>query len=174
MVIFGYTETPFTTTMTQFLTSSTVIYILAGLVILLALWVMMLEMRIKKLLVGKDAKNLEDSFVNMKKELEDYAQFKKDSIEYLKNIEARLKRSLQSVETVRFNPFKGTGSGGNQSFATAFINEKGDGVILSSLYSREHVSVFAKPLKKFQSEFEMSEEERNAIAQAKDGLSPHK
>ena len=174
-VVFRYNEIRFQTLcMLHFFSVTATLYILVGLIVLLALWVMMLEMRVKKLLVGKDAKSLEDSFVNMKKDLEDYAQFKKDSIEYLKNIEARLKRSLQSVETVRFNPFKGTGSGGNQSFATAFINEKGDGVVISSLYSREHVSVFSKPLKKFESEFEMSEEERNVITKAQENLNSHK
>jgi hypothetical protein len=152
------------------LSTSTMIYILLGLIVLLALWIIYLEIRIKKLLMGKNGKSLEDSILSLKDGWNDYSQFKKDSIEYLKNIEARLKRSLQAVETVRFNPFKGTGSGGNQSFATAFINEKGDGVVISSLYSREHISVFSKPLKKFQSEFETSQEERSAISNAKETL----
>ena len=124
--------------------------------------------------MGKNGKSLEDSILAIKYGLNDYIEFKKDSIEYLKNIEARLKRSLQAVETVRFNPFKGTGSGGNQSFATAFVSEKGDGVIVSSLYSREHISVFSKPLKKFQSEFEMSAEEKSVLALAKEALGPTK
>ena len=125
-------------------------------------------MRIKRLLTGKDSGSIEDSLVAMKVGLADYKEYKKDSIEYLKNIEARIKRSIQVVETIRFNPFKGTGSGGNQSFATAFLNEKGDGVVISSLYCREHVSVFSKPLRKFQSEFEMSEEERAVVSTAKE------
>jgi len=146
------------------------IYILLGLIVLLTLWIIYLEIRIKKLLMGKNGKSLEDSILALRGAWEDYSSFKKDSIEYLKNIEARLKRSLQAVETVRFNPFKGTGSGGNQSFATAFVSEKGDGVVISSLYSREHISVFSKPLKKFESEFETSQEERSAISGAKEML----
>lgn len=156
------------------LSTSTMIYVLLGLIVLLALWIIYLEVRIKQLLMGKNGKSLEDSILSLKTGLEDYAEFKKDSIEYLKNIEVRLKRSLQAVETVRFNPFKGTGSGGNQSFATAFINEKGDGVVVSSLYSREHVSVFSKPLKKFQSEFEMSQEEKSAVSLSRESLNPSK
>lgn len=152
------------------LTTPTMIYVLLGLIVLLTLWIIYLEIRIKKLLMGKNAKSLEDSILALKEAWDDYSNFKKDSIEYLKNIEARLKRSIQAVETIRFNPFKGTGSGGNQSFATAFISEKGDGVVISSLYSREHVSVFSKPLKKFESEFETSQEERSAILGAKETL----
>ncbi len=160
--------------MTQFFTTQLMVYILFGLIILLSLWIVYLEIRMKRLLMGKGSETLEDSLLAMKGGLADYEQFKKDSIEYLKNIEARIKRSLQVVETIRFNPFKGTGSGGNQSFATAFLNEKGDGVVISSLYSREHISIFSKPLKKFQSEFEMSEEERTAVANAKQTLTTPK
>ena len=154
--------------MDQFLTTTTMIYVLFGLIVVLCFWIIYLEMRIKRLLTGKDSGSIEDSLVAMKVGLADYKEYKKDSIEYLKNIEARIKRSIQVVETIRFNPFKGTGSGGNQSFATAFLNEKGDGVVISSLYCREHVSVFSKPLRKFQSEFEMSEEERAVVSTAKE------
>ncbi len=124
--------------------------------------------------MGKSGKTLEDSIGAMKEGLNDYEKFKMNSIEYWKNIENRLKRSIQAVETVRFNPFKGTGSGGNQSFSTTLLNEKGDGVVISSLYSREHISIFSKPIKKFGSEFEMSTEEKDVIKQAKENLSQGK
>jgi hypothetical protein len=68
---------------------------------------------------------------------------------------------------VRFNPFKGTGSGGNQSFATTFLNEENNGVVISSLYSREHTSVFSKPIKNGVSEYELSDEEKESFAEAK-------
>ncbi|NIT70429.1 DUF4446 family protein, partial [candidate division KSB1 bacterium] len=58
------------------------------------------------------------------------------------------------VGTVRFNPFKGTGGG--QSFAAAFLSEHGNGVVISTLYSRERVSVFAKPIQSFASEYELT------------------
>ena len=154
----------------QSLDTPIVVYILFSAVIVLLVWVIFLELRLKKFMKGKNGKSLEDSIIALTKEIEDHEKFKTDSIEYLKNIEARLKRSLQAVETIRFNPFKGTGSGGNQSFSTAFMNEKGDGVVLSSLYSRDHVSVFSKPVKKFQSEFETTAEEKTVLNQAKESL----
>jgi hypothetical protein len=46
------------------------------------------------------------------------------------------------------------------------MNEEGDGVVFSSLYSRERVSIFAKPVKKQASEFELSAEERDAMKRA--------
>ena len=78
-----------------------------------------------------------------------------------------MKKSVQAVSTIRFNPFKGNGSGGNQSFATAFLNEDTDGVVISSIYSREHTSVFSKPINKGVSEYELSGEEKEAIENAK-------
>jgi hypothetical protein len=98
------------------------------------------------------------------KELEN---FRTDLEKYLTTVEKRLKKSVQGIHTVRFNPFKGTGGGGNQSFATAFLNEDSNGVVISSLYSREHVSVYSKPVKNGSSEFELSLEEKEAIADAR-------
>jgi hypothetical protein len=102
--------------------------------------------------------------------LEKLNVFQKDSIEYFKNVEARLNRSIQAVETIRFNPFKGTGEGGNQSFSTAFVNKNGSGVVISSLYSRDRVSIFSKPLEKFESQFELTEEEKDVVVSAKKNL----
>lgn len=152
------------------LDTTSMIYILLGLIIALVLWIVKLEIRIRKMLRGKDVHSIEDAVVKLHTDISHLQKFQGESIEYLKNIEARLKRSIQAVETVRFNPFKGSGEGGNQSFATAFLNEKGDGAVVSSLYSRDRVSVFSKPLKKFSSEFEVTDEEREAIKTAKDSL----
>lgn len=146
------------------------IYILAGIAVLFVIWIVRLEIRLSRLLIGKNAKTLEDSFVSITKEIKELQQFTKEMEHYLSHVEKRLKRSIQTVETVRFNPFKGTGSGGNQSFSSAFINEKGDGVVLTSMYARDRISMFAKPLKGFASEFELSEEETEAIEASKKHL----
>jgi Protein of unknown function (DUF4446) len=73
----------------------------------------------------------------------------------------KLSQSVRAVETVRFNPFADQGS--NQSFATTLVDETGSGVMLSSLYSRSGVSIFAKPLKNFTSTYELTAEEKESI-----------
>jgi hypothetical protein len=60
--------------------------------------------------------------------------------------------------------------GGNQSFSTSFVNENGDGVVISSMYSRDRISIFAKPINKFKSQFETTEEEKQVIERAKKDL----
>jgi hypothetical protein len=147
-----------------------VVISLVVIVLLLLISILRLQRRINTFLIGTGSKNIDDTFKHLDKELKDLATFRKELESYLLQVEQRLRRSAQSVQTVRFNPFKGTGGGGNQSFATTIINEDGDGVIISSLYSREHVSIFGKPLKKFASEFELSEEEKESVEKAKTNL----
>lgn len=124
--------------------------------------------RMKNLVRGKGAISLEDSVVSLDRDAKEMIKFRGELEHYLESVEMRLKRSIQGVHTLRFNPFKGNGGGGNQSFATALLNERGDGVILSSLYSRDHVSVFSKPVKGFASEYELSEEELESLVRAKE------
>lgn len=143
--------------------------IMALIILVLLILIINLYSRIKKLLRGKTG-SIEDSINFMIKHIEELENFKKESEDYLKLVEKRLRNSVQGVDTLRFNPFKGTGAGGNQSFSTAFINELGDGVVISSLYSSDRMSIFAKPLQKFQSTFELTEEEAKSIAMAHDKL----
>ena len=139
------------------------IFVSLGINAVLIACVIYLNIRIGRLLIGKNARSLEDSIINAQKDISDLQTFEDESVKYFEHVEARLKRAIQSVETVRFNPFKGTGEGGNQSFATSFTNEKGDGVVISSLYSRERVSIFSKPLKNFESQFELTDEEQEVV-----------
>jgi len=145
----------------------TILVALAALIIVLLGWIIRLEMRIKRLVRGKGARSIEDSILSLDKDVNDLHSFRSELEKYLELAETRIRRSVQGVGTVRFNPFQGTGAGGNQSFATAILNEEGNGVVLSSLYSRERVSVYAKPVEHYQSEYELTEEEREAIEKAK-------
>jgi len=156
--------------MTFTLTNETLSLILIAVGVLAianCVWIFFLGRKIKQLLGGTDAKNIEEALVLHKAELDKFNIFKSTVNKYLETVEMRLKRSIQGVETVRFNPFKGTGDGGNQSFSTAFVDEVGSGVVVSGLYSRERISIFSKPLKGYNSEFELSDEEREVIEKAK-------
>ncbi|MFA6338722.1 MAG: DUF4446 family protein [Candidatus Paceibacterota bacterium] len=150
------------------LQSEFTIYILVGVCVLLIAWIIRLEIKFKHLVVGPDSKSIEDSIHHLNREVKGLNKFQEDTVNYLTSSEKRLQNSIRAVETVRFNPFKGAGEGGNQSFATAFISEKGDGVVFSSLYSRDRVNVFAKGIANSQSEFELTAEEKEAIKRAKE------
>jgi hypothetical protein len=148
-----------------------ILLLVAILAIIDAVCIVFLSEKIKRLLGGTDAASISDGLAHIRKELNELKEFRTELEAYLKQVELRLKRSVQSVETVRFNPFKGTGDGGNQSFSTALIDQNGDGVVVSGLYSRERVSVFSKPVKKFASTFELTEEEQEVIDASKKKVS---
>lgn len=134
-------------------------------IIVLAFFVFRANSKIEKLLQGKDSKSLEDTFNYILEEVKRMNQNQDITERTLKNFNARIKRSISGFKTIRFNPFPE--SGGNQSFAIALLNEEGDGVVISSLYTREKTSVFAKPIKNRQSEFELTTEEKKALDEAK-------
>lgn len=120
--------------------------------------------------MGK-SKNLDESLAVLEAEIKELKKFRTTAEDTFKNNDARLRKNISGLETIRFNPFKGDGSGGNQSFATAFLNEENNGVVISSMYSRDHVSIFSKPIKNLISEQgELTAEEKTALKKAKDAI----
>ncbi len=148
-------------------TTTISLIILTIAVIVLVVLIINMHMKLKKFLIGSSSKNLDDSLNSINTSIKDLENFRTELEKYLTTVEKRIKKSVQAVHTVRFNPFKGNGSGGNQSFATAFLNEENNGVVISSLYSREHVSVYSKPIKAGVSEYELSGEEKEAVSEAR-------
>jgi len=137
--------------------------ILGFFIIALTVWTISLDRRLKKLLYGKNARTLEDSLTTIQKDMHQLIMGHKDTQKILTNHEERIQRGIRGVEVIRFNPFKGT-SGSNQSFSAALLDEAGNGAVISTLYSREHVSTFAKPIKHGTSEYELTPEEKQAIS----------
>ncbi|HEU5479778.1 MAG TPA: DUF4446 family protein [Candidatus Tumulicola sp.] len=81
-------------------------------------------------------------------------------------LEAAAEGALQHVGFVRFNAFPDVGS--ELSYALAVVDGKGDGFVVSSIYSREEVRTYAKAVSGFGTDKETSEEERRALAIAKE------
>jgi hypothetical protein len=93
-------------------------------------------------------------------------------LERLSGIEARLdtladhtRGAVQHIGVVRFNPFEDTGS--NQSFALALLDDRADGIVISSLHSRQSTRLYLKPISAGRSETALSEEEAEALRRAR-------
>lgn len=142
-----------------------IIFVLIIVVGLLSAEIFRLNARFRKVLLGKNGKDLEETIDTLSKGMENLDSRSSEMENYIIKMDARLRKSIQKVNTIRFNPFKDQGS--NQSFATSLLDEEGNGVIISSLYSRDKVSVYAKPIVKYKSEYEMSDEEKEAIEKSK-------
>ena len=148
-------------------TEEIMIYSLIAISFLLILWIIRLEVKIKNIPSVKNNQNLNDQIGALQKNTNILNEFKNATNNKIQSIDVEIDKSIQGIETVRFNPFKGDGIGGNQSFATAMIDNNGNGVVISSLYSREKVSVFAKPIKNWLCEHELSGEEKEVLQMVK-------
>ncbi len=84
--------------------------------------------------------------------------------ERVARLESRQRRALQHVGLTRFDAFEEVG--GQQSFAIAVMDEDRNGFVLSSVYSRADVRVYAKSLEGGQSSHPLTAEERRALATA--------
>jgi hypothetical protein len=77
---------------------------------------------------------------------------------------------FQKIGFIRFNPFPETG--GNQSFCLAILDGKDNGVVLSSLHSRESTRIYAKTIKAGKAkDYDLSSEEKQAVLLAEKGKS---
>ena len=133
-------------------------------VVFQAFWMFKTEKRLKRFFLGKKAKDLEDTITLLEDNIK-LLNSSKEKIEIeITSLHQKLRKSIRGLETIRFNPFPDQGS--NQSFAIGLLNEDRDGVVISSLYSRERMSVFAKPIKGGKSEYELTNEEKEALSKA--------
>jgi hypothetical protein len=85
--------------------------------------------------------------------------------ERLDALERSLQRDLHRVGFVRYNSFSDVGS--DLSFTLALVNDDGDGVVVTSIYSREETRTYGKAVRKFVPQQGASKEEQSAIAMAR-------
>ncbi len=141
---------------------------LAAVVVLVVLWVIAVQIRLNgvvsshnRLVGGVDEGNLEDALGRQIA----YILETKSKVAGLQGDLSRvgeaLQLAVQRVGLVRFNPFDDTG--GDQSFALALLDARGDGIVLSSLFARRETRIFAKPIQAGTSTHLLTAEEQKAI-----------
>ena len=140
------------------------VYFIAAVIVLLA-WNIWLEWRMRALTRGSKGESLEKHVTKILKDYEQFGELKK----HIDTIDERLSGSIRGIGVVRFNPFKGSGSS-KQSFAAAFLNEHGSGLVISTIHARESLSIFSKEIANFKSEQELTQEESAALEKARDSM----
>lgn len=127
-----------------------------------------LHKRLRRLTAGTDGKNLEDAIYQLNEDHHIFAHRVAQLEKTTGRIDAEMNSAIRGVATVRYNAFSDVG--GKQSFATAFLSADGNGVVVSSIYTRERVNVYAKPIVQFTSEYELSSEEARSLKEAHKNL----
>jgi|SRR5579862_894465 len=87
----------------------------------------------------------------------------------LAELEVLAKTDVSRVGFVRYDAFEDTGS--DLSYALALLNREGDGVVLSSIYSRTDTRTYGKAVKAFAPAANASDEELRAIELARNSAS---
>jgi hypothetical protein len=146
---------------TIFIASVIVLFLFVG---ALAVRQWRMEKRLRAFFEGKDAKSLEDVFALLRREVMAAHKSLQDLDARARSARETLRRSVQHVGIVRFNPFREAGS--DQSFCIAMLDEQKNGVVISSLYSRDGVRVYGKPVQNGISSYTLSGEEQEAIQRA--------
>lgn len=118
----------------------------------------------KALVSGTSGGDLEEILHEHIAEVRATAQRLKELEDLTHQTDLATRRSLQWLGVLRFNPFDDVG--GDQSFALALVDGYGNGVVMSSLHMRDVTRVYAKPLKKWEAGHHLTDEEKQAIANA--------
>jgi hypothetical protein len=76
----------------------------------------------------------------------------------------QLSGAVQRVALIRYDAFEDVG--GRLSYSCALLDERGDGVVMTSISGRQDTRVYAKPVQHGTSDHNLSEEEVEAIREA--------
>ena len=157
--------------MLNILTENPFFFVFLGGIAFLALWNVLLQIqhwRIRKKLKtffnGKKASDLEGVLFEEIKRLKKAEEGIKGLSKNLKSVEKMANESIQKASVVRFNPFKETG--GDQSFVIALLDSRDNGLVITSLFTRQGNRVYSKPIKEGKSTYPLSKEETEALKKA--------
>ena len=142
-----------------------ILIILVVLNILLFIYILSLHIKIKRFTKGKNALSLEDTIKECVSGIEEIQKRNEVISEHALKLDDRVNTSIRNIQTIRYKAFEINGS--NQSFSVALLNEKGNGVVISSLHHHDRVSTFAKPIEKYESTYELTDEEKEVIKKSK-------
>lgn len=145
--------------------------IVAGVSALFVLITLLLAMRLRKVrrqlaIVRGESKDIDivamlGRALNANKELDQRLDALVAAIEE----QADLRRlALQKIGLVRYNAFEEMG--GQLSFSAALLDDKGDGLVITSINGRTETRTYAKPIQGLTSTHNLSDEEREAISVA--------
>lgn len=117
--------------------------------------------KIKLMFRGTKVTDLEGVIFEQIRRLRQNEKGLKELNNFTHYLEKMALNSVQKVGVIRFNPFKDTG--GDQSFCIAFLNAQNNGFTLSSLFTREGTRIYTKPIANGNSNYPLTEEEKEAI-----------
>ena len=129
-----------------------------------------LQSRLDKVFSGEieDDANVTMALGNLTARLEETTARTERLVVRAEQIDTALAHTLQGISLVRYRAFQDTG--GDQSFSLALADGEGNGVVVSALFGRGATRVYAKPVQGWLSTKMLSEEEEQALAEARQAV----
>ena len=120
--------------------------------------------RVDELTRGKDTESMEDIILNFFERIESLEAGENVTRSDLKDIKDNLKITYQKKGLVKYDAFREMS--GDLSYSLALLDKENNGVLISSMYSREGCYTYAKDIVNGESKINLSEEEAEALKQA--------
>lgn len=143
---------------------SVVSIILAVLLIIVLCKLKTLKRRVDSLTRGKDTESMEDIIISYLERVESLEEGEEITRAALNAIKDNLKITYQKTGLVKYDAFREMS--GALSYSLALLDKENNGVLISSMYSREGCYTYAKEIIKGESKINLSEEEAEALKQA--------
>ncbi|EDS76948.1 DUF4446 family protein [Clostridium massiliodielmoense] len=140
------------------------------LIIMLALLKSMsrLEKRQRKLTRGINNKNLEEIITSYLDKIDEVKEESSEVRNQQQELSERLSKCVQRVGIVRYKAFEDIGS--DLSFSIALLDNNNDGVVITGIYGRNDSTVYAKPIDKGISRYDLSQEEQEVLIKASENI----
>jgi hypothetical protein len=120
--------------------------------------------KLRAIFRGSDATSLEPLLRECITKIEELERHDELSGSHTLTLEEKISHAARNLSIIRYKAFESGTS--NQSFSVALLNERGDGAIISSLHHRDRVVTYAKPIKEYESEYDLSDEEKHVLEES--------
>jgi hypothetical protein len=130
----------------------------------LALRLRRLSRRLSDLTRGMDGSNLEETLTTHMETVDRTTRRMEALEQAVAVLQTQVPGCLQRARLVRYDAFDDIG--GEQSFSVALLDAKGDGILLTSVYSRLDVRVYAKEIHNGHASHALSQEEIRVLRES--------
>lgn len=120
-----------------------------------------LNRRLSRFTSGKDAANLEEVIIKRFSEIRQVVKNEKNQNKDIDAINDKFLSTFCKIGLVKYDAFKEMS--GNLSFSLALLTDNHDGIIITSIHSREGCFTYCKEVTNEESYYILSEEERLAL-----------
>ncbi len=150
------------------------VFITIGLIILVFILIIILIISLvstskmkdkyRKIMKGTNNKNLEELLVSSLDKIDNMEEITNEVKDMCNKTSNKVLSCVQKVAMQRYKAFEDIGS--DLSYSIALLDGRNNGVIITSIYSRNESITYAKPIDDGISRYDLSQEENNVLHQA--------